>query len=297
MTNGYAKWVQLAAIAAICVAGVLMVMKLFAWWNTGSVSLLASLLDSILDMAASLVNLLVIRYAVQPADNEHSFGHGKAESLAALAQAAFISGSAIFLILNGVERLMRPEPLQSPELGLIVSSIAVVITAILILFQKWVIAKTDSQAIKADSLHYQTDLYMNIAIIIALGLSWFGWLWSDSVFAILIGFYILFSAGKIGYDATQSLLDRQLPFGERDKIIELTLTIEGVQGLHDLRTRQSGAVKFIQLHLELDDYMPLIEAHKIADSVEAILGRHFVGADIIIHQDPLSVLIAEKEND
>lgn len=296
MNTSYARSVTLAAWLATTVATILLIVKVMAWWVTGSVSLLASLIDSILDIAASGVNLLALRYALQPADKEHTFGHGKAESLAALAQAMFISGSACFLILNGIDRFFRPHELNSPELGIYVSAFAIVLTGALVAFQKHVVRKTGSQAIAADSLHYQSDLYMNVAIMVALGLSWYGIGQADAVFAVAIGVFILYSAYKMVTEAIQSLLDRQLPEDELVKIKELSLSIDGVLGVHQLRTRMSGPVRFIQLHLELEDTIPLIEAHHISDQVEAVLMDHFEQADVLIHQDPLSVVLsAEKE--
>ncbi|WP_114767547.1 CDF family cation-efflux transporter FieF [Vibrio rhodolitus] len=290
MKQDYAKLVTLAAWAATLVATFLLIVKLAVWWITGSVSLLASLIDSMLDIAASVVNLIVIRFSLQPADKEHRFGHGKAESLAALAQAMFISGSAVFLILNGIERFFRPQDLQSPELGVYVSFFAILVTFALVQFQKSVVRKTGSQAIAADSLHYQTDLYMNAAIMLALGLSWFGLGQADAVFAVAIGIYILYSAFKMVHEAIQALLDRQLPEEELLKIKQVCLQVEGVLGVHQLRTRMSGPVRFIQLHLELEDELKLIEAHRISDQVELSLLAAFPQADILIHQDPYSVV-------
>ncbi|MGF1763541.1 CDF family cation-efflux transporter FieF [Aliivibrio kagoshimensis] len=291
MSDKYARLVNMAAWLATIVATILMLVKLATWWVTGSVSLLASLIDSMLDIAASVTNLLVIRYALQPADEEHTFGHGKAESLAALAQAMFISGSACFLLLNGFERLFRPHEVNSPELGVAVSLFAIVLTSGLITVQKWVVKRTGSQAIAADSLHYQSDLLMNAAIMIALLLSWFGWSHADAVFALLIGIYILYSAFRMAFEAIQSLLDRQLPEEELLQIREITLSIEHVHGVHQLRTRLAGPVRFIQLHLELDDELKLIDAHQIADNVEDALMEAFPYSDIMIHQDPKSVVL------
>ncbi|WP_194438540.1 CDF family cation-efflux transporter FieF [Vibrio fluminensis] len=290
MKQDYAKLVTMAAWAATLVATFLLIIKLVVWWVTGSVSLLASLIDSMLDIAASVVNLVVIRFSLQPADKEHRFGHGKAESLAALAQAMFISGSAVFLILNGIERFFRPQDLQSPELGVYVSLFAILVTFALVRFQKSVVRKTGSQAIAADSLHYQTDLYMNAAIMLALGLSWAGLGQADAVFAVGIGIYILYSAFKMVLEAIQTLLDRQLPEEELLKIKQVCLQVEGVLGVHQLRTRMSGPVRFIQLHLELEDELKLIEAHRISDQVELSLLAAFPQADILIHQDPYSVV-------
>ncbi|MDA0385259.1 CDF family cation-efflux transporter FieF [Vibrio owensii] len=296
MKQQYARLVTMAAWTATIVATLLLIVKVITWWVTGSVSLLASLIDSMLDIAASVVNLIVVRYSLQPADKEHTFGHGKAESLAALAQAMFISGSAVFLILNGIERFFRPQDLQSPELGVYVSLFAMVMTFGLVMFQKRVVRITGSQAIAADSLHYQTDLYMNGAIMVALGLSYFGVTQADAVFAVGIGIFILYSAFKMVSEAIQTLLDRKLPDEELEQIRQECLKVEGVLGVHQLRTRMSGPTRFIQLHLELNDHLPLIEAHHIADEVEANLLALFPEADVLIHQDPLSVIFGpEKE--
>ncbi|KXF82744.1 CDF family cation-efflux transporter FieF [Enterovibrio coralii] len=290
MTQKYARLVQMAAWAATITATVLLLMKIFTWWYTDSISLLASLVDSLIDLLASITNLVVVRYALQPADDEHRFGHGKAESLAALAQAAFIVGSAFFLILSGLERLYNPAELRNPEAGVVVSAIATLLTGVLVLFQKWVVRKTGSQAISADSLHYQSDLLMNLAIMAALGLAWYGIKMADAVFAIAIGAFILYSAFKMAHEAVQSLLDRQLPPEEQEKIFTLASSVAGVQGVHDLRTRQAGPTRFMQLHLELNDELKLVDAHRIAEEVEDLLEVAFPGADIIIHQDPVSVV-------
>ncbi|GAK24562.1 cobalt-zinc-cadmium resistance protein [Vibrio sp. JCM 19052] len=295
MKQQYARLVTMAAWTATIVATLLLIVKVITWWVTGSVSLLASLIDSMLDIAASVVNLIVVRYSLQPADKEHTFGHGKAESLAALAQAMFISGSAVFLILNGIERFFRPQDLQSPELGVYVSLFAMVMTFGLVMFQKRVVRMTGSQAIAADSLHYQTDLYMNGAIMVALGLSYFGVTQADAVFAVGIGIFILYSAFKMVSEAIQTLLDRKLPDEELEQIRQECLKVEGVLGVHQLRTRMSGPTRFIQLHLELNDHLPLIEAHHIADEVEANLLALFPEADVLIHQDPLSVIFGPEK--
>ncbi|WP_394243561.1 CDF family cation-efflux transporter FieF [Vibrio astriarenae] len=294
MKKEYARLVTMAAYAATAVATFLLIIKVIVWWMTGSVSLLASVIDSLLDIAASLVNLLVVRYALQPADKEHTFGHGKAESLAALAQAMFISGSACFLILTGIDRLFRPHELDSPQLGVYVSLFAMIITLGLVRFQQYVVKETGSQAIAADSLHYQSDLYMNAAIMLALGLSWFGFTQADAIFAIGIGAFILFSAFKMVREAIQTLLDHKLPDSEIEQIHATCRLEEGVLGVHQVRTRLSGPTRFIQLHLELEDTMPLIQAHEISDRVEERLLELFPESDIIIHQDPYSVVVSSE---
>lgn len=290
MEQQYGRLVKSAAIAATVMASVLLLIKVVAWYITGSVSLMAALVDSLVDIAASLTNLLVVRYSLQPADEEHAFGHGKAESLAALAQSMFISGSALFLFLTGFQHLYSPQALQAPGVGMVVTVIALVSTLILVTYQRWVVRKTRSQAVRADMLHYQSDVMMNGAILVALGLSWYGFQRADALFALGIGVYILYSALRMGYEAVQALLDRTLPEGERQAIIDIVSSRPGIKGAHDLRTRQSGPTRFIQLHLEMDDDLPLVQAHSLADQVELALLQRFPGADVIIHQDPSSTV-------
>ncbi|CHQ11591.1 CDF family cation-efflux transporter FieF [Salmonella enterica] len=291
MNQTYGRLVSRAAIAATAMASALLLIKIFAWWYTGSVSILAALVDSLVDIAASLTNLLVVRYSLQPADDEHTFGHGKAESLAALAQSMFISGSALFL--TSIQNLIKPTPMNDPGVGIGVTVIALICTIILVTFQRWVVRKTQSQAVRADMLHYQSGVMMNGAILIALGLSWYGWHRADALFALGIGIYILYSALRMGYEAVQSLLDRALPDAERQEIIDIVTSWPGVSGAHDLRTRQSGPTRFIQIHLEMEDNLPLVQAHFVADQVEQAILRRFPGSDVIIHQDPCSVVPRE----
>ncbi|EGT5659034.1 CDF family cation-efflux pump FieF [Cronobacter dublinensis subsp. dublinensis] len=290
MNHDYARLVSRAALAATLVASLLLIIKIFAWWYTGSVSILAALVDSLVDIAASLTNLLVVRYSLQPADKEHAFGHGKAESLAALAQSMFISGSALFLFLTGIQHLVTPEPMRAPLVGVIVTMAALVTTLMLVTFQRWVVRKTRSQAVRADMLHYQSDVMMNTAILVALALSWYGLHRADALFALGIGVWILYSALRMGYEAVQALLDRALPDEERQAIVEIISAWPGVRGAHDLRTRQSGPTRFIQLHLEMEDNLPLVQAHLIAEQVEQAILFRFPGSDVIIHQDPCSVV-------
>ncbi|HBP4549823.1 TPA: CDF family cation-efflux transporter FieF [Escherichia coli] len=293
MNQSYGRLVSRAAIAATAMASLLLLIKIFAWWYTGSVSILAALVDSLVDIGASLTNLLVVRYSLQPADDNHSFGHGKAESLAALAQSMFISGSALFLFLTGIQHLVSPTPMTDPCVGVIVTIVALICTIILVSFQRWVVRRTQSQAVRADMLHYQSDVMMNGAILLALGLSWYGWHRADALFALGIGIYILYSALRMGYEAVQSLLDRALPDEERQEIIDIVTSWPGVSGAHDLRTRQSGPTRFIQIHLEMEDSLPLVQAHMVADQVEQAILRRFPGSDVIIHQDPCSVVPRE----
>ena len=293
-TASYSRWVTLAGLASTATAAVLILAKLIAWLLTGSSSLLASLTDSLMDISASLINLFALRYSLTPADHDHSFGHGKAESLASLAQAAFITGSALVLVMNGFSRLVNPEPLKNLDIGIWVTVGSLALTLVLVTFQSLVVQKTQSQAIRADRLHYQSDVLFNIGVLLALGCSWYGWLWADGLFAILLGLFILKGAIQIGYEAVQTLLDRQLPDEERALIQALAVSVPGVPGSHDLRTRQAGPLRFIQLHLELDDALPLVQAHDLADQTEALILAKFPGADVIIHMDPRSLVGHER---
>ena len=277
---------KLASVASVLTAGFLIVAKLVAWSMTGSVSLLASLVDSVMDSIASLINLFAIRYSLQPADEDHRFGHGKAEPLAGLAQAAFIAGSAVFLVFHAIDRLRFTHTLEQVGVGLGVMVLAIVMTLGLLAIQRYVIKKTDSTAIRADSLHYLTDLLTNVCVLLALYLSTLGWTWADPVFAIAVAVYIFYSAFQIGHEAFQQLMDRQLPDDILQKIRATAMNHPEVTGTHEMRTRQAGHTRFVQLHLELDENLSLKRAHAIADEVEAEILMFLPGAEILIHQDP-----------
>jgi len=288
---------RLATYASISVAVTLIIAKTIAWGMSSSVSLLATLIDSTLDALASLINLFAVRHALSPADKEHRFGHGKAEALAGLGQAAFIAGSAGFLLLEAGRRIAHPIPLESYGTGMVVMLFSILLTLLLLGFQQHVIRKTDSTAIKADALHYRTDLMVNGSVIVALWLSVQGWAGFDALFAIGIAIYILYSAWQIVRQAFDHLMDRELPDAERDNIQRIAKAHKDVHGMHDLRSRRSGTATFIQLHLELDDDLTLLQAHKISDEVEWSLQASYPGAEIIIHIDPISVVADEPVPD
>jgi ferrous-iron efflux pump FieF len=278
-----------ATHASVTVAILLICAKLLAWIMTGSLSVMASMVDSLMDAAASTINLVAVRLSLNPADEDHRFGHGKAEFLAGLAQASFIAGSAFFLVIHAVERLRNPVPVSQLTTGVTIMAFAIVATLVLLAYQHYVIRKTNSTAIRADALHYASDILTNLGTIAALFLAHHGWPGLDPVFAIIIACYIFFCAFKIGYNATQMLMDRELPQDIRQKIIRIARTPPQVQGVHDIRTRQSGQTVMIQLHLELDDNIPLLRAHGIAKAVEKEILRTWPGADVIIHQDPVEL--------
>ncbi|RCX24958.1 cation diffusion facilitator family transporter [Thioalbus denitrificans] len=284
-----ARLLRRATLASVVTASVLIAAKLVAWLLTGSVSLLASLVDSLMDVAASIINLMAVRYALEPPDAQHRFGHGKSEALAGLAQATFIAGSAVFLVFHAVDRLLHPVPLADLEVGIVVMVFAIVATAVLVAIQRHAIRHTGSTAIRADSLHYLTDLLTNVGIIAALVLAGLGWQGIDPVIAIVIAVYIFWSAWGIGREAFHVLMDRELPEAVRERVTALALGHPEVRGVHDLRTRQSGLVKIIQLHLELDAWLPLREAHAMAKQVEREILAAYPEADVTIHQDPREV--------
>jgi len=285
-----ARLMRLAGYAAIAVAAILVVVKFVAWFATGSVAMLSSLIDSSLDAAASLVNLVAIRHALQPADREHRFGHGKAEALAGLGQAAFVAGSALFLVFEAVPRLVRPEPVTEGAFGIAVLLFSIALTLALVLFQRLVVRRSGSLAVQADSLHYQGDLMVNLAVIVAITLASFAELpRADPVFALAVAAYVLWNAWAILRGAYDSLMDREFPDDQRQRIRALALAHPEVRALHDLRTRRSGTSAFIQFHIELPADISLKRAHEISDTVEASVRAAFPKAEVIIHQDPEGV--------
>lgn len=254
---------------------------------TDSVSLLSTLIDSILDIAASLINLIAVHHSLQPADKEHRFGHGKAEPLAGIAQAAFISGSAAFLLLEAGERLFNPKDIDRIDIGIVIMGLSIVLTVMLVMFQHFVIRRTGSIAIKADSLHYQTDVLVNASVIASLMMvRYLGWQWTDPIFAIAIAAYIVWGAWRIGVIALNHLMDRELADEDRTRIKEIALAHPEVISIHDLKTRSSGNQTFIQVHLEMDGNMRLSRAHIISDEVMYQVAEAFPGAEVLIHQDP-----------
>jgi len=278
---------KLATYASVAVATVLIVAKAAAWVLTDSVSMLSTLIDSLLDVGASLVNLVAVRHALEPADKEHRFGHGKAEALAGLAQAAFIAGSAMFLVVQAGERLVNPRYVVNTEIGHGVMVLAVVLTIALVAFQHYVVRKTGSIAITADSAHYQMDVLVNIGVIVSLLLvSELGFVWADPIFAIAIAGYIVWGAWQIGVAAMNMLMDRELPDADRQRIREIALAHPSVLGVHDLRTRSSGNQVFVQMHLEMNGDITLHDAHVISDQVEASIMKVFPSAEVLIHEDP-----------
>jgi len=276
-----------AAIASVCAALLLGGLKAYAAWTTGSVAMLASLSDSVLDLIASLVTLAGVRIAAQPADANHRFGHGKAEALAALFQVVLISASATFIAVRAIERLSSGEVAADPEAGIIVSVIAIGVTLLLTAYQARAIAASGSIAIRTDRLHYQSDLLLNAGVIAALVLeSVLRLRGADPVFGIGIALWLLWGAWHAAIDAIGQLMDREWPQEKRRAFIACAAAIPGFESLHDLRTRSSGSQDFAQFHIHVPATMSVAEAHDVVEALEARLEAEFPGTEILIHVDP-----------
>ncbi len=294
--NEAGRLIRRAATASVAVAATLITAKVFAWVLTDSVAVLSSLLDSLLDAAASVINLFAVRHALTPADDEHRFGHGKAEPLAGLAQSAFICGSALILLMEAVHRFGTPQPIQRAEIGIAVSVLAIAMSLGLVLYQRRVVARTGSVAISADSLHYGSDALLNGAVIVSLGLGMlFDWPLVDPIFGTLISVWILWSAVRIVRQSLDLLMDRELPPDDRARIVAIARARPEVLDVHDVRTRSAGTYIFVQMHLELDPDMRLARAHEIADGVEHDIRAVYPHAEVIIHQDPAGIEEAHRQ--
>lgn len=282
-----ARIIRFATYASVATAALLIIIKLFGWWITHSISLQASLIDSLLDAFASFINMVAVYHALKPADKEHRFGHGKAESLAGLGQAVFIGASSLWLLHEAIGRFSNPEPIESTGVGLLVIGIAIVITLFLVSFQKYVVKKTGSTAIAADMIHYQSDLLINGAVIVSLSAAqFFDMDEIDPFFGILIGSYIFWSAWKIMLQAFNVLMDRELDDKERTIILKIIKTHPKVMEVRDLRTRTSGLQQFIQLHLVMNPKLSLHEADLIAAEVEKEVTKAFPKSQVMIRLVP-----------
>ena len=290
----HARLLRLATRASVGVASILIIGKAIAWWFSGSVSMLAGLTDSLLDGVTSLLNLLAVHYALRPADDDHRYGHGKAESLAGMAQALFIAGSAVLIAFQAYQRLQHPEPVGAPWLSIAVIVMSLVLTVALLAVQHRVIRETGSNAVRADSLHYRSDLLLNGSILLALVLAAFGWHQVDAWFGLAIALYILWSAIQIARESFAVLMDEELPADVSQHMLELACSVPGVLGAHDLRTRISGNHWFVQLHLELPGELSLSVAHGISDQAADAIHQAYPRAEVLVHADPLEVVTGNK---
>lgn len=276
-----------AAMASIAMAMILIVLKSWAAYETDSTAMLGSLADSGLDLVASLVVLLGVRIAAQPADWDHRFGHGKAEALASLVQVILITISAIFIGFRAIQRLLAHAETADAELGIGVSLVAMVLTAALITYQRHVVRRTGSLAIGTDRLHYSSDLLLNGSVIFALGLDQYaGLTGADAVFGLLIALWLLWGAWSASSHALNQLMDREWPDELRERFLAAAKEYPELSGLHDFRTRSSGTHYFAQFHVWVPADWTVQQAHDRLDAVEEALQERFPGTEILIHVDP-----------
>ena len=286
----HARLMRLATRAALATALLLALAKAVAWWLSGSVSLLAGLTDSLLDGAASLLNLIAVHYALRPADEDHRYGHGKAEALAGLAQALFVGASAVLVAVQAIDRLQHPQPLGAQTLGIAVMLLSLAMTVALLLFQRHVVRVTGSTAVRADSLHYRSDLLLNSGILLALVLAGFGWQRLDPLFGLGIAAYILWSAVSIVREAVAVLMDAELAPELSERMHLLASGVPGVLGTSDLRTRISGTHWFVQLHVELPGDLSLQQSHSLCKQVEDAIRSEFPRAQVLAYATPTAAV-------
>ena len=282
-----AKLTTRAALASIAMAIFLVILKSYAAWATGSVAMLGSLADTALDLIASIVTLVGVRFAAMPADDDHRFGHGKAEALAALAQVVLISISAIAIAWRAIDRLGDNAQTQGLELGMGVSMVAIGLTFALLAYQRYVIKRTGSVAIETDHVHYQSDLLLNLSVIIALVLDQLvGWRMADPLFGIVIALWLFTGAWRAASRSIDQLMDKEWPAAKRVAFLAAAAEHPELAGLHDCRTRTSGAHDFVQFHVWVPGTWTVEDAHQRMDTVEEALQARFPGTEILIHLDP-----------
>ena len=276
-----------AALASVAVALALLVAKAWAAYQTGSTAMLGSLADTALDVIASLATLVGVRIAAIPADSDHRFGHGKAEALVALAQVVLITVSAIGIAIRAVDRLIHGAETHALGDGIAVSALAIALTFALLWYQRRVIASTGSVAIKTDNVHYKSDLLLNGSVIVALVLEQALHLTgADAVFGIGIALWLLWGAYRASQEAIAQLMDQEWPEEERQQFLDAAAQYDELRGLHDLRTRKSGTLRFVQFHVWVPADWTVQEAHDRLDAVEEDLQQRFPGTEILIHVDP-----------
>ncbi len=277
-----------AAMASVAVASILLLLKAYALWRTQSVAVLGSLADTTLDLVASIVTLLGVHWAAQPADQQHRFGHGKAEALASLFQVTLIGMAALGLAGESVHRLLTGvHATAGAGEGIGVSLIAIVLSLALVLYQKRVIARTGSLAIGTDNLHYKSDFYLNLSVIVALVLDqYLGVKGADALFGVGIALWLGWNAWHAAGEAVDHLMDKEWSIEERQHFLEVASRHPELRGIHDMRTRSSGAHRFVQFHASVDPNMTVRAAHDVMDEIEAALMREFPGVDVLIHFDP-----------
>lgn len=279
-----------AVTASVSVACFLFLIKTFAALATGSLAILSSLVDSLSDIVASIVSFIAVRISSKPVSCTHRYGYFKAEHLSALVQAAFIAGSGVFVLYGGIERLLNPFQIKQMNVGIWVMTLSLLTTFILVLFQSYVAKHTNSMAVKADSGHYVSDFLSNGAVIVSLfAVKFFNAFWFDTLTALVIALYLIFYAYKIAREATDFLMDKELPDEIKKQVLGIVLKTRGVKGMHDMRTRDLGGVYYFELHVEMDGTLMLEQAHQICERIEQKIKKLYPEAQILIHQDPFGL--------
>ena len=280
----------MAAAASVLTALLLCLIKAAAVIYTGSLSVLSSMIDSLADVLSSIITFIAVRFSDRPLNERHRYGYGKIEAVSALVQAAFIIGSAGFILYDGVNRFIKPVEVRQTTIGLVVMAASLILTFALIAFQKFVVIKTNSKAIEADSAHYSVDVLSNLSVILSLFVvRYLHWQWFDIVTAVVIAIYLIINAVKLIYDALSEITDAEVDDNIKNNIINIVCAVEGVRGYHDFRSRVSGARMFIEIHLELDGNLSLYTAHAIADEAEEKIIAAYPQVQVIIHQDPFGL--------
>lgn len=283
-----------AAIASISVAVVLVVIKSWASWRTGSTAMLGSLADSALDLIASIATLTGVWIASMPADDDHRFGHGKAEALAAIFQVMLITLSAFGIAIRAITQLIGGAEVRGAEEGIAVSLLAILLTFALLGWQRYVMRRTRSLAIATDHLHYKSDLLLNLAVIAALVLDQYARIaGADALFGLAIAAWLAWGAWHAASEAVDHLMDKEWPDERREEFLAVVARQPELRGVHDLRTRRSGDKDFVQFHAAMDGTMTLREVHDIMDSIEARIEAEFPGVEVLIHPDPEGLINEE----
>jgi ferrous-iron efflux pump FieF len=282
--------VRSASIASLLVASTLIVLKYYGWVTTTSVSLLASLADSLIDFLASVFVFVAISYSMLPADAKHRFGYGKSEGLAAFVQSLLIGISGIYVCFEAIKRLLNPSQINQPSIAIWIILVSIVLTLTLVMYQKYVVKKSKSIAIESDRYHYLTDTYINLSVLFSIAITgWTRFVFIDALVGLLISGVILYTSVTLLKKSFKILLDQEIQSDDRDRIREIALDHPKVLGFHDLRTRDTGRNYIIQFHLELDPNMSLLESHEITDEVTDNVLKLYPDSELIIHTDPLGI--------
>jgi len=291
------KLLKRATTASVSVAIALIGLKAWGYFESGSVAIFGTLLDSVMDSLSSIIIFAAVRFSLVPADDDHRFGHGKAEAIAGLLQAFVITATSFILLYEVVDKFLNPQVISKPELGIWIIVASIILTVLLVFYQKYVTRKTGSVAIEADGMHYTGDILLNIGVAVSLVLGgYFSMTYADPIFGGLACLYLVHSAYEVFISSTDVLMDKEMDEKERDNIKYIINTHNEVVGIHELRTRRSGLNIFIQFHMELEEGISLHDAHEISDQVEAKIIETYPNAEVFIHADPYDDSKHGKEN-